>query len=162
MRSTLTLTRLFPIEYEMPTADAGVDIDGPRDHIVLSLQPRGVRLDNDGVYRHWITVNYKRWTLEHDGIGWRAQSNELNGRRYAEGHTLRLAADDGPRSSYVSALTACGRSGALHPAAGHHVRTGVGDRRGPARHGVVSVQARPGVTLTRSLNPHWWMAHCAK
>lgn len=104
MRSIVAPVRIGPIEYELQSLDAGVGIEGPRDYIVLRLQPRGVRLDNDGCYRHWISPNHKLWTLEHDGIGWRAQSNEVNGRRFADGHVLRLADDTAPRGAYVSSL----------------------------------------------------------
>lgn len=99
-----TQVRLADIELEtkndwdagMPEAGRGYSpADAP-----LVARPRGVRLDNDGVYAWWLESGAV-WTLAHDGVGWRAISEAWPSSRE---HVMRLADAAGPQGSYVGAL----------------------------------------------------------
>ncbi len=104
MMSALLPTRVCRIAVEFAPTDAATEINGPAEYVNLALQPCGVRLDNDGMHRHWISPHYNRWTLTFSGTAWRAESNEVRGRRFAEGHVLRLAVDGSPRGTYAMTL----------------------------------------------------------
>lgn len=69
----------------------------------IQFQPVGVRLDNDGCLRFWLDYgNNQRWTLNHDGVGWRAE------RQIEDGHIRRLADESGPKDTFISWLPAAG------------------------------------------------------
>lgn len=104
MTTTKTPMRVAEIAFEVKGDwDAGMPEAGRHLHgdgAPLTVQPRGVRLDNDGEHYHWIQPGAV-WTLTHDGVGWRAQSEAWPS---SLTHVMRLARAGAPFGSYVGAL----------------------------------------------------------
>lgn len=67
------------------------------------VQPKGIRLDNDGVHEYWIGID-ATWTLTHDGVGWRA-TTDAPGWEASREHVMRLADASKPKgAAFVGAL----------------------------------------------------------
>lgn len=92
-------------DWDASTPEAGRHLHG--DGAPLVARPAGVRLDNDGCHAWWLESG-SSWTLEHDGVGWRATSQAWPSSRE---HVMRLADASGPHGSYVDALPLAGREG---------------------------------------------------
>jgi hypothetical protein len=98
--TTINIIRLAELAAEHHVSDRTLQADREGG---AAWQPAGVRLDNDGCYRHWLDAGESRlWTLTHDGVGWRAV------RPVDDGHVRRLADDSAPHGSFVGWLPAAG------------------------------------------------------
>ncbi len=119
---TTTLTRVAEIaaEYRISDREAMGDRDGG-----INFQPAGVRLDNDGSRTFWLDYGAaRRWTLTHDGVGWRAQHEG------DDGHVRRLADAAAPKDTFVDSLPLAGGGRlTLDPARRYEIALGSNDAR---------------------------------
>lgn len=84
-------------------ADQGVYTVDPGASPVASVryEPTGIRVDNDGCYRHWMLAG-EYYQLAHDGTGWRVTCPTW------DQHVKRLAHTSGPHGSWATALPLVG------------------------------------------------------
>lgn len=121
---TATETRLAEIELETKNDwDVSAPVAGRSYSAMdapLIARPKGVQLENDGVYAWWLEPD-SSWTLEHDGVGWRAASPAWPSSRE---HVMRLADANGPRGSFVGALPTATGDFALEQGVTYSLRLG--------------------------------------
>lgn len=121
-----TLTRVAEIatEHYVSDREAAGDREGG-----IAFQPIGVRLDNDGCRLFWLDYGAEqRWTLTHDGVGWRAQHPR------DDGHVRRLADASAAKDTFIDWLPLPGGGRlALNPAIRYELELTSNDARtGPA------------------------------
>lgn len=99
MKRHLTPTRLAEVAAER----ISLDNTGSSGHgRVVSWQPVGVRVDNDGTLPYWMQEG-EDYQLQHDDIGWRVTCQT-----WQSSHIRRLADASKPKGSFVSALPRAG------------------------------------------------------
>lgn len=129
---TATETRLAEVKLDVKTDwDAAVPVTGrgySAADAPLIARPKDVRLENDGVYEYWLESD-SSWTLEHDGVGWRAISEAWPS---SQAHVMRLADAAGPRGTFVESLSLVG-GGAYQLQRGVTYRLRLGADQGMSR-----------------------------